>query len=462
MAKFFRTPFAAGGDRTAIPEAEQGDGSVSYTEGFGPDYELAPSIEGSKDVPRNQTNELHYEEQLAIRQYQTEGTPDFITSADNDGDPYPYGKGARVRYDDGDGFKIYQSLVDNNEALPTDTTKWVWLDPDTQISALIFPNAVFEGSVANNNAVYWNSGTNQFTKAIADGTIAQNVIGIADVTGKRVFMAGLNSLFTGLTPGATYYLSDTVAGQITVTPPPNNIIHVATAIESTQLIINIVPAAAIASAIPVGMSIDYNGFDIPAGFLPEDGSAISRTTYALLFSKITSLQPGAIVNGSAIVTGLTSTANFRPEMDVTGSGIPLGTNIQSVDSATQVTLSANATATGTIPIRFYLHGAGDESTTFNVPDSRRRVTVGAGGDETSVLGNTTGAVGGEEAHTMLLTELVPHHHSFTSYTTADGDNAPRSAQAPDEPHVNDTTDTGGGAAFNIMQPSLIVTRLIKY
>lgn len=53
---------------------------------------------------------------------------------------------------------------------------------------------------------------------------------------------------------------------------------------------------------------------------------------------------GDTTNASAVVTALTTT-NMRVGMRVVGSGIPSDTRILSVDSATQVTLTKNATAT---------------------------------------------------------------------------------------------------------------------
>ncbi len=56
---------------------------------------------------------------------------------------------------------------------------------------------------------------------------------------------------------------------------------------------------------------------------------------------------GSTTNGSAVVTGLTNANFYQPGSAITGTGIPTGTTILSVQSATQFTLSANATATGT-------------------------------------------------------------------------------------------------------------------
>ncbi len=55
---------------------------------------------------------------------------------------------------------------------------------------------------------------------------------------------------------------------------------------------------------------------------------------------------GSTTSGSAVVTGVSSTANLSAGDVLTGTGIPSGSAIQSVDSGTQITLDANATATG--------------------------------------------------------------------------------------------------------------------
>src|SRR5580692_3057098 len=50
--------------------------------------------------------------------------------------------------------------------------------------------------------------------------------------------------------------------------------------------------------------------------------------------------------GSPVVTGIYSTDRLQPGWTITGNGIPAGATVVSVDSATQVTISANATLTG--------------------------------------------------------------------------------------------------------------------
>ncbi len=56
---------------------------------------------------------------------------------------------------------------------------------------------------------------------------------------------------------------------------------------------------------------------------------------------------GSITNGSATVTGLSSTASLAVGMPVSGLGIPLGTDILTINSGSSITLTNNATATNT-------------------------------------------------------------------------------------------------------------------
>jgi hypothetical protein len=67
-------------------------------------------------------------------------------------------------------------------------------------------------------------------------------------------------------------------------------------------------------------------------------------------------------------------------MPVSGTGIPAATGIKSVDSATQVTLSANATGSSTTALVFAPYGVGGGSSTFGIPN---RAYVGVGRDNAS-------------------------------------------------------------------------------
>ena len=61
-------------------------------------------------------------------------------------------------------------------------------------------------------------------------------------------------------------------------------------------------------------------------------------------------------------------------------------------------------------------GVGNGVTTFNVPDLRRRVTMGAGGVENgNGIGTDVGDEGGEETHTLTLARIPSHGHANPSH-----------------------------------------------
>lgn len=61
---------------------------------------------------------------------------------------------------------------------------------------------------------------------------------------------------------------------------------------------------------------------------------------------------GTTTNASAVITGLSSTVGLTPGMPVTGTGIGSGARVKTVDSGTQVTLTVNSTASGTVSLIF--------------------------------------------------------------------------------------------------------------
>lgn len=90
------------------------------------------------------------------------------------------------------------------------------------------------------------------------------------------------------------------------------------------------------------------------------------------------------------------------------------------------------------------YGAGDGSTTFNLPDIRGRVIAGIdnmGGTPANRLtaagsfaATTPGAAGGSQTHTLTEAQMPAHKHSGT--TSEDGEHT----------HTIDTGDDGGGGA----------------
>lgn len=61
---------------------------------------------------------------------------------------------------------------------------------------------------------------------------------------------------------------------------------------------------------------------------------------------------GARTSGSPVITGLSQTNDLTPGQPLSGTGIPAGARILTIDSSTQVTISANATATASTALTF--------------------------------------------------------------------------------------------------------------
>jgi microcystin-dependent protein len=156
-----------------------------------------------------------------------------------------------------------------------------------------------------------------------------------------------------------------------------------------------------------GTVIPYSGTSAPSGYVLCYGQAINRTTYATLFAVI-------------------------------------GTT----------------------------YGSGDGSTTFNVPDLRGRAVAGKdnmGGSAASRLTNTTmspdantlGATGGAQTHTLVTAEMPSHTHTIYNNDFDD----PASSGGGRVSNTTGNADvtsapTGGGAAHNNVQPTLILNYII--
>lgn len=177
---------------------------------------------------------------------------------------------------------------------------------------------------------------------------------------------------------------------------------------------------ALGAAIPTGAMLDFAGAAAPSGWLLCDGAAVSRTTYAALFA----------------IVGTT-------------------------------------------------YGGGNGSTTFNLPDLRGRVTAGKddmGGSAANrltsaggVSGVTLGAAGGEQVHTLTTAEMPQHNHTAPVSTptgtavgvldvvqnmTGSGVGA-AIATSGQRWQSGVMSDAGADEAHPNVQPTLIVTKIIK-
>lgn len=135
------------------------------------------------------------------------------------------------------------------------------------------------------------------------------------------------------------------------------------------------------------------------------------------------------------------------------------------------------------------YGAGDASTTFNLPDLRGRVVAGQddmGGTSANRLtnqsggldGDTLGASGGEETHVLTTAELAAHTHGAGSYETVNNDvmrnpntdtnnqtggggNIVKSATTQRLSIQGTSGSTGSDTAHNNVQPTFILNYIIR-
>lgn len=85
----------------------------------------------------------------------------------------------------------------------------------------------------------------------------------------------------------------------------------------------------------------------PTGWYELNGTTISSTSDSALYNAMTIQSNGNRISGAATISGLASTSNFKVGYYVFGTGITAGTTILSIDSSTDITMSANATSSGT-------------------------------------------------------------------------------------------------------------------
>jgi len=172
--KWYLNPFAVSGDLTAVPNGVQPDGSISYAQGWGPNYALDPSTNPSAlNVDRRTTNELFYDiTQWA--QYTQTGLPQaFIDSATNGGSAYAYAVGARVLYTDANSrTAIYENAVAANTSVPVFGGGNGWAQIRTKLTANATIYASDTGSDSTGNGA---SGTPFATMQKAIG-FAQTVL----------------------------------------------------------------------------------------------------------------------------------------------------------------------------------------------------------------------------------------------------------------------------------------------
>ena len=160
--------------------------------------------------------------------------------------------------------------------------------------------------------------------------------------------------------------------------------------------------------MPAGSVIPFAGSSAPTGFLLCDGSAVSRTTYATLFSAISTTYGSG--DGS-------STFNL-PDLR--------GRVVAGQDD---------------------MGGA-----------SANRLTDQSGG----LNGDTLGDTGGSETHTLTTAQIPSHSHTVAAQQQVVGDSTNRGGSGQLGAAATITTSsTGGGGSHNNVQPTIILNYIIR-
>ena len=157
----------------------------------------------------------------------------------------------------------------------------------------------------------------------------------------------------------------------------------------------------------VGSIVPWGGTSAPTGWLECDGSAVSRTTYASLFTAISTTY--GVGDGS-------STFNLP---DIRGRTIAGKDNMGG--------------------------------------SAANRLTSGS-----TIDGSTLGTAGGGQTHTLTTSELAAHNHATTATSTQhDGGNARNVLGAWDFAGTDVNPNAGSGSAHANVQPTIVLNYIIK-
>lgn len=159
---------------------------------------------------------------------------------------------------------------------------------------------------------------------------------------------------------------------------------------------------------------------IPSRALYCNGATPLRSSYPELHEVMYIEDDTCDTNSNTTVT-MDDTSEVSVGDAVEGSGIPAGTTVANVNSATQITLSQAATSTATdVTLRFYPWGNGDGSTTFDLPDLRGAFLRGTGSHGTETKANG-GAFSGPAVGAFEDDQLQGHRHTITTRRSTGAD-----------------------------------------
>lgn len=213
---YFDVVFGVAGDLSTVPDGVQGDGSVSYTQGFGGDYSLPAGNPARLFVPRTKTNQLFYDITSALQRAQQNGTPPFITTTMNGGTPYSYSLGDQVM----SGGVRYISLINSNTDTPP-TSNWGTSTPvnlgGIGVSSLTAYAPIFGGTSSTGAVQSGTAGTADLP-LVSNGASAIGSYKLLTVAGGGTGLATLtaNNVILGNGTSTPSFVAPSTSGNVLV------------------------------------------------------------------------------------------------------------------------------------------------------------------------------------------------------------------------------------------------------
>lgn len=238
------------------------------------------------------------------------------------------------------------------------------------------------------------------------------------------------------------------------------------------------------SQVPAGVMFPYAGASAPTGFLLCDGAAVSRTTYSLLYTAISTtygvgdgsttfnipdtrgripLGAGTGTLAEAVAAGDVSAAN---DTFIVASNATKWITGMKVQLTTTVTLPTGLS----LATDYYIIRASATTIKFAttladaIAGTVVDITTQGSGNHTvthTLTARTLGEKLGEETHGLVIAEIPSHTHTYESTGDRTGQYVGSSAPGPTTYPTGTTDPTGGSDAHNLMQPSLVVNYIIK-